>query len=79
MLFLAAATSPVEFLGCRNRGLTAIVLALISTVFALITAIIALRNRLQGKPHNPIALICTVIQALPAIYVLILAYRISPS
>ena len=79
MLFLVVATSPVEFLGCRNRGLIAVMLALISAVLALITTIVNLRNRLQGKPHNPIILICTLIQALPAVYVLILAYQITPS
>jgi hypothetical protein len=79
MLFLAVATTPVGFLGCRNRGLIAVVLAIISAIFALITTIISLRNRLNGKLHNPISLICTVIQALPAVYILILAYQLSPS
>jgi hypothetical protein len=76
LLFLAVATTPVGFFGCRNRGLIALGLAVISVIFALITSILSLKNRLSGQPFNLILLICTIIQALPAIYILVLFYNI---
>ena len=74
LLFLAVATSPVGFLGCRNRGLIALSIAVISIVFAFIVSVNNLRNRMKGKPFNPNNLIRTLILAFPAVYILILYY-----
>ena len=75
LLFLAVATTPVQIFGCRNRGLLAFTLALISLLFALVSTIKGAKNRVKDKSNYLIWLICTVILALPAIYILILASR----
>ena len=43
---------PVLLFGCVNRGLLAVVVALVSAIGAFVTVGIALRLRAQGKPSG---------------------------
>ena len=74
LLFFAVALSPVEWLGCRNRGLIAFVIALTAGLLGVAAATLALRSRLRGNPAGgPWWALTALILALPAVGVLLLA------
>jgi hypothetical protein len=74
LLYLAVALSPVGLLGCRNRGMFAIGIAVVSIIIAFLLSIFTLKNRMKGSPFNPVNLISTLILAMPAISILIIYY-----
>jgi hypothetical protein len=51
-LFLLIASTPVEVLGCRNRGLAALALALLSASLGLFSAVKALNLKRQGSHED---------------------------
>ena len=73
LLFFAVATTPVELLGCRTRGLLAVSIALASVLAGLGAAIMAIKGRLQGDPQPHWWVGSALILAIPAIAVLFLA------
>lgn len=73
ILFLVIAATPVEVLGCRNRGLIAFVIALISGLASLGTAIVAVRGRMRNDPDSISWIITSLILVIPVIALLILA------
>jgi ABC-type transporter Mla maintaining outer membrane lipid asymmetry permease subunit MlaE len=73
VLFFATALSPIQMLGCRTRGLLALVIALASGVAAVCTAALGLRGRIRGDSDAIKWVIITPIQTLPVIGMLILA------
>ena len=50
VLFLVIATTPVDVLGCRNRGLLAIAVAFLSVLAGLGSAVAGVRGRMKGDP-----------------------------
>lgn len=72
IFFLIAAT-PVETLGCFTRGLLALVVALISGLAALGTAIMGARGRSRGDVHAPWWVLSTLILTIPVVALLVLA------
>jgi hypothetical protein len=73
LLFFAVAVTPVQVLGCRTRGLLALAIAFISVLGALGLAFRALKGRMQGDPDTKWWIISSVILAIPAIGMLLLA------
>ena len=73
LLFFAVATTPVELLGCRTRGLLAVSIALASVLAGLGAAIMAIKGRLKGDPQSHWWVGSALILAVPAIGVLVLA------
>jgi len=73
ILFFTVALSPVQWLGCRTRGLLAFLIALASGVAAIGTAVIGLRARIRRDPDALRWVIATLILTLPVIGVLLLA------
>ena len=74
LLFFAVPLSPVEWLGCRNRGLLAFVIALVAALLGVVAAIMALRSRLCGNAEDgPWWALTALLLALPAVGVLLLA------
>ena len=73
ILFFCVAATPVEFFGCRTRGLLAFMIALVGVLAGLGTAIMALRSRLRRDPEGSWWIISSLILAMPAIAVLIIA------
>ena len=71
--FFSVALSPVHILGCRTRGLLAVVIALISGFSALGTTIVGAKQRASGDSNYRWWLRSTLILALPVIALLILA------
>ena len=73
ILFLAVATTPVEILGCANRGLLAFAIALLSVLGGIGAAVIGLRGRLRGGSDNHWWATTALILALPAVLLIIFA------
>ncbi len=73
ILFFATASTPVEVLGCRTRGLIAVAIALVSGLAALGTAMMGARGRMKGTEGSIWWLGSTLILAIPAVALLILA------
>ncbi len=71
--FFLVAGSPVEVLGCFNRGLIALSIALISVTAGLIVAVRALRGRVRGEPASGWWVLSALILAIPACGLIILA------
>jgi len=72
IFFLIAAT-PVEVLGCRTRGLLALLVALVSGLAALGAAIIAVRGQSRRDVPVPWWVASAGILAIPVIALIILA------
>jgi ABC-type thiamin/hydroxymethylpyrimidine transport system permease subunit len=71
-LFFRIASTPVEVLGCRTRGLMALSIAFISGLAALGTSIGAKRER-RGDPNVIWWIASTFILVIPVIAMIILA------
>jgi len=73
ILFLAIAATPVEVLGCRNRGLIAFMIALISGLASSGAAIMAIRGRMRNDLDTIRWIITSLILVIPVIALIILA------
>lgn len=62
--------TPVLLFGCVARGLLALTIVLISSLFAIVTALIGLRAKLLGDPSSNWWLISTAMFTLPLMLVL---------
>lgn len=73
MSFFMVGFSPVELLGCRNRGLLALAIAFISVIAGLYTAIRAGNLRRHNNPQGQWWLATALILAIAPIALLFLA------
>ena len=73
ILFFSVAATPVEFFGCRTRGLLAFMIALAGVLAGLGTAIMALKSRLRRDPSANWWFLSSLILAIPAIAILVIA------
>ena len=73
LLFFAVAATPVALLGCRNRGLLALIIAFASVLCALYTAIKGANCRFRHDPSANWWLLTSLILAIPPVALLILA------
>lgn len=71
--FFAIAFSPVELLGCRTRGLLALLVTAISGIASLAAAIAGARGRLMGDATGLWLTASSLILAVPVVALLILA------
>jgi hypothetical protein len=67
------AATPVELFGCRTRGLLALVIALVGVLAGLVTAIMAVKSRVRRDPLTNWRILFSLILAIPAIAVLVIA------
>ena len=72
-LFFGVAFTPVEVLGCFNRGLIAVLISLVSGLLALATSIRGAKRRLRGEPGAFWWLGSTLILVTPVIGLLLMA------
>ena len=72
-LFFAIAATPVEVLGCRRRGLIAVAVVGVTLLASLSFAIAALVGRARGRPGTGWCIASSIILAIPAVGLLILA------
>jgi len=73
LLFFAVAATPVELLGCRNRGLLVLAIALVSVIAGLVAAVMAINCQRQGDPQSRWWLKSALLFAIAPVALLILA------
>ena len=73
MVFFRIAMLPVEVVGCRMRGLIALLLAVVSGLAATGAAVMGLRGRMRGDTDALWWAASTIILAIPVVTLLILA------
>jgi hypothetical protein len=73
LIFFMIALSPVEVLGCRNRGFLALAVSLISGLSALGTALIGARGGIRGDSNTIWWMLSTLILAIPVVAMIVLA------
>ncbi len=73
LLFLVAATTPVEVLECLMRGLVAVSIAFVSVLAGLGAAVAGVRGRMRGDPDANWWATSALILALPAVFVIVFA------
>ena len=71
--FLLVASTPVEVLGCLNRGLTALSVAMVSVIGGLIFAVKGGLGRRRGDPDSRWWVVSALILAIPPVGLIILA------
>jgi len=71
--FFALACTPVELLGCRTRGILALLIATTSGLLSLAAAIRAIKGRLDGEASSYLWIISSLVLVIPVIALLILA------
>jgi hypothetical protein len=71
--FYAVALTPVEVLGCRTRGLIAVLIALVSGLTAIGAAIIATKGRLQGDADSQWWIAGSLILTIPVVALIVMA------
>ena len=62
--------TPVVWVGCANRGLMAVSVALVAGLAGVVTGVIAVRTKAQKHPSSEWWLLSTVILALPSVLLL---------
>jgi len=73
LVFFILAQIPVNVIGCRNRGILALLIALTSGIAAIVTSVIGLRGRMRGDPDSSRWTVSTLILTVPVIALIILA------
>jgi len=73
VLFCAVAATPVEALGCRNRGLLAFGIALASGLCGVGAALLAVKRAAQKRDDARLAALAAVVAAIPVVALLVLA------
>jgi hypothetical protein len=74
IFFFAVASMPVELLGCRNRGLLAVLIALAGALAALAAAIMGTKGRIKRDPQAHWWAISALVLAIPAVAIILIAY-----
>lgn len=72
-LFFAVALSPVQFLGCRNRGLTALIIAMISLLAALACTITGAVRKGRGDKAYAWWVLSSMLFLAPVVGLIVLA------
>ena len=72
-IFFRVAFTPVEVLGCRNRGLLALMIALLSGLAALSAAAIGMKGKMRGDRDALWWMLSVLVLTIPVIAMIILA------
>ena len=73
LIFFAVGFSPVEVLGCRNRGLLALAISFISGLLALGAAFMGIKERTQNNSGSYCWVLSALILAIPVVGMILLA------
>lgn len=73
VLFLVVATTPVDVLGCRTRGLLVIAIAFLSILAGLGAAIAGVRGRVRGEAEANWWATTALVLAVPAVLLIVFA------
>lgn len=72
-VFFIVASLPVDLLGCRNRGLIAVFLAILAGIFGVGAAFKGVINKAKKDPNSYLWIISALILSIPAVYIVIIA------
>ena len=72
-VFFAIALMPVQVIGCRTRGLIALLIAFISGLGALGATITGIQKRLRGNSNDIWWVTSSLILVIPVIAIIVLA------
>lgn len=72
-VFFLVAFTPVSVLGCRNRGLLALLVALASGLWAVNAAAVAARGRARGDADSFWWVISSMVLAIPVVAMIVMA------
>ena len=70
-IFFAVANLPVEILGCRNRGLIAVGIALAAGILGIVAAVKAVLGKMRGDAGASMWIASALIFAIPAFYIVV--------
>ena len=73
LIFFAIVLTPVELLGCRNRGLIAAFIAMAAGVLGIVAAVKGLMCKARGDANSSSWMASALILAIPAIYIVLIA------
>ena len=73
-LFFVVAATPVEVIGCRNRGLIAAFIAISGGITGIVAAIIGIKKRIRGHKDSFLWIASSLIFAIPALYIVVFAH-----
>ena len=73
VVFFIIATTPVEVLGCRTRGIIALLIALISGLAAIGTANMGTKVMMRGEKYTLWWVATSIILVIPLIALVIMA------
>ncbi len=68
-IFFVVASLPVELIGCRNRGLIAVLLAIAAGILGIVAAVNALMGKVRGDANSSLWMASALILAIPAIFI----------
>ncbi|MEJ2192540.1 MAG: hypothetical protein P8Y39_09385 [Nitrospirota bacterium] len=71
--FLLVASMPVDVLGCRNRGLLAVGIAIVGALGSLGASMRAVVGRTRSEPHTYWWVLSALVMMMPAVVVVVLA------
>jgi hypothetical protein len=71
--FSVVAATPVEVLGCRNRGLAAVTIAIIGGLAALGAALKGLAGRVRGDSLSAWWVASALVLSIPAVIIVVIA------
>ena len=73
VIFFSIAFTPVEVLGCKTRGILALIVAFISGIAALVAAYRGRKMRGQGDANAIWWVISSLILAIPLVALIVMA------
>lgn len=73
VVFFFVVSLPVELLGCRNRGLIAVLIAIIAGITGIAAAVKALIGKVRGDSNSYLWMTSALILAIPSIFIVLIA------
>jgi len=72
-VFFFIVSLPVELLGCRNRGLVAVIIAIVTGLVGIAAAVKALIDKVRGDSNSYLWMTSALILAIPSIFIVLIA------
>lgn len=72
-IFFAVANTPIDWFGCRNRGLIAVTIALVGALAALAAMAMGLKKTFARKSDANLWVLSSLILLIPAVYIVAIA------
>jgi len=72
-VFFFVVSLPVELLGCRNRGLIAVLIAIVAGITGIVAALKAIIDKIRGDSNSYLWITSALILAIPGIFIVLIA------